>query len=152
MSILHHLTVSATQPLPPRLHMLPILPSLIHPEHTARKQHQRNQIPESQRLGLKDVLQPREINNQDLSTQAQGDGPIEELIAKQFDFSSENGFGFGTAVESVEHIEEHETSERHSGITFRDFAVGKHFVGINGHCAEHNYRCRCEDAGDERPG
>ena len=77
---LHDLAIATAQPPPPLT--LPPLPPLINPEHTTRKQHQAEQIPEAQRLSLEYVLQPREIDDQDLARETQRYRPVEQGIAE----------------------------------------------------------------------
>lgn len=103
---------------PPPLH--PPLPGLIHPKNRTRQRDQDQQISKPQALGLKHLLQEREVDNAELSHQAAGNGIIEHFVPEQFEVAEEDGFGFGAAGERVEHVEEDEGGEGHGCVAAGD--------------------------------
>ena len=141
---------------PPLPHQ--ILPKFVNPEHRARNTNQTNQVPKFQTLGLKHVLQKGQVYDAGLTEQGAQDGIIEHFVSGQGHLAAEDGLGFTSAGEGVEHVEEDETGECHGGVAAGDDAgtdagdfvcVVGHFVDVDGQGAEHYYGGGCEDAAKE---
>lgn len=111
-----------------------------------------NKVHQTQRLGLKDALKWREVNDHKLPNKTASYSVIEHFIAEEFDFASEDRLGFGPTGQCIEHVKKHETSERHSCIAGSNFAVDAHLTVVCKEGAEHNDGSGLQDALEEGPG
>lgn len=146
MHTLHARTIPAQPPPPPRINPLP---PLIDPEHRTSNTHQGQQIPEPQRLRLKDALQERQVHDRHLAREAARDGVVKHLVREETDLAPQDALGLAAAGQGVEHVEEDEAGEGHGGVAGRDGVVDGHLADVDGERAEHDDRGRGEDALDE---
>lgn len=76
----------------------------------------------SESFCLENHLQRWEIDNEQLSDNAQGYGYEEWFICEQAD--AEHALGLRTARQGVEHIEQDETGKGHGGVSGSDLFIG----------------------------
>lgn len=131
----HSLAVLSAEPF---LAVLPPLPRLVGPEHRAAEHDQADQVVEAQGLGLEDLLQPGEVDDEQLAHEAHGHGPVEQRVREDADLAAKHRLGLGPARERVEHVEEHKARERHGRVAPRHLAVPEHLVRVHHHGAEHD--------------
>ena len=104
--------------------------AFVNPKHCTRYANEEAQVPEPQTFGISIGLEEGQIDNGHLSKQTQADRIVEIMISEEFYFSSQNTLAFTTTGQSVEHVGQHKTRKRHSGVVFADGIVCTHLVSI----------------------
>lgn len=144
----HGLAVPSPEPF---LAVLPPLPRLVRPEDSAAEHDEADEVVEAQSLGLEHLLQPGEVDDEQLAHEAHGHGPVEERVGEEPDLAAEHRLGLGPARERVEHVEEHKARERHGRVAPRHLPVPKHLVRVHHHCPQHHDEGRLRHPLDQRP-
>lgn len=122
---------------------------LVNPEDGGSEGKKNDYVQCIKCLRLKHALEWRKINDEKLAQDRSADGQKEELVREKAD--GEDGLCLGSSRQCVEHVEEHETSERHSGISWCFFVIDRQFCPENPQSSSHNNEGGNDSIGDQLP-
>ncbi|KAI6761747.1 hypothetical protein HG531_002300 [Fusarium graminearum] len=103
-----------------------------------------NKIEKPKSFSLEGLLEPGEVDDKQLASNAESNGPVKQVVRKDPNFAPEDRLGLRSATQSVKHVEEDEACKCHGGISSSHLTIGHHFTTVDEHCPDSNDGSRCE--------
>lgn len=91
-----------------------LLNDLCHDAHGRGETHKKQKVQDAQALGLEDLLQRREVDDQQLAHDGPEDGVAEHSVAAESDL--QHRLGLGSGAQCIEHVKKHKACESHGRV------------------------------------